>query len=736
MAIAFVKIDTHKRALGHSVAAAFAYRTGLCLRDLRTGELHDYRDRETREEIADSAIVSARPTPLAADWQTLADAMESREKHPRAWILRDVKVGIPHELSLDQKKRLARKISEALAEYGDSVVPYALHAPSVRGDERNWHTHHMLPTRALTEDGKAFGKKLSKLDNKYSSPAEVAFIRNMIGDLINEALREAGIDVEVHMGRRIDRDADREIPGEIVQMARRHAEERVRNEVAEMSTSEVVDLAITNGDIDPHRRSEVRSARQRRRRRRSAGSHRELSTARRARTRQRNPRSTKIPTREAPRTVLRRDRVQRRREKRTAEVVQLARQRTIQRFSPGRVAAREIVDQAVANGDVTPLHSGGQTHRGRGPARSGDRPRYRRRSRTWRQRRAEEKQHQGQPRAEEGAAIAMARVEPDADAEPAPLRVWRRRTKRRPSAPQQPPQELRLVPAEDSTQEATTPGPVEPEPEADPSPEPAPTREPRRRRSRTRVRMATDADQAPTQRPARKRRRRAPRERVVLQQADEIINPGQNPGTSIDADAVLSAARPLIDTVLEGLAARKNTDGVDRKTTRDTYDKRDEELAFLEGSGFVPKADQAIQDMLRDNDVTEQGLWLGWTPGPLNPGTLRNEGAARFAARQTAMYGTQICTRAYGRDQRGRKRRRPPPLGDPYWHRYEPANRKRRRKDAIDHTVATWIAVGIGLLARIVAGIVLREIELWRQDRHRARLREKRHRDRGRGVAD
>ena len=62
MASPFLQCDTHKRALGHSVAAALAYRTGLCLRDLCTGELHDYRHRETREEIADAPTASCSAT--------------------------------------------------------------------------------------------------------------------------------------------------------------------------------------------------------------------------------------------------------------------------------------------------------------------------------------------------------------------------------------------------------------------------------------------------------------------------------------------------------------------------------------------------------------------------------------------------------------------------------------------------------------------------------------------------
>ena len=438
MAIAFVQIDTHKRSLGHSVAAAIAYRTGLCLHDVRTGELHDYRPRETREEIADAAIVSSRPTPLAEDWQTLADATESRERHPRAWILRDVKVAIPHELSIEQKKRLARRISEMLAEYGDTVVGHALHPPSATGDERNWHTHHVMPTRSLTEDGLAFGDKLKQLDSKYQSPEEVAHLRNRIGDLINEALRDAGIDEEVYMGQRVDETARPRIPGEVVHMARRLTEERVRTEVAEMSASEVIDRAVKNGDVDRKSASAARFAGGRRCRRRAEKSHRGESKRSRVGTRRRNPRARRATAaqRVAPsQSVRRQDRVERRREKKTAEIVELARERTVQRLSPGRAAARDLVDQAVANGDVAGLFSDGQRHRGRGP-RSPEQPRYRRRSRSWRQRRADEKRAKADELEEERTAPTTTHVDENGpvereEGEPAPEGRKRRKGRRR-----------------------------------------------------------------------------------------------------------------------------------------------------------------------------------------------------------------------------------------------------------------------------------------------------------------
>ena len=259
MAIGFVQVDTHHRSAGHSVAAAMAYRAGLNLHDVRTGEVHDYSRRESREEIAHSGIAWSRECPLAEHcntlddaelWQHLATVIENREKHPRARILRDVKTAIPHELNLEQKKQLAKRIGEALAMYADTVVPFALHAPNSDGDDRNWHTHHVLPTRALTEHGDALGAKLRSLDLPSQSGREIAKIRNTVRDCINEALRDAGIEGEVRMGQRLDQPGARDIPAEVLNLARKQVAKRTGKKVR-MAARELVDLAVANGDIEP-----------------------------------------------------------------------------------------------------------------------------------------------------------------------------------------------------------------------------------------------------------------------------------------------------------------------------------------------------------------------------------------------------------------------------------------------------------------------------------------------------
>ena len=247
MAIGFVDLATHSRARGHSVAAALAYRAGIALRDCRTDKLHDYSRRETREEVAATWIASSRPTPIANDLQALADAIESREKHPRARILRDLKVGIPHELNLRQKKELAHRINSAVAQRLNTVSAAALHAPSEGGDDRNWHAHVAIATRSLTEDG-GLGEKMRRLDNERHSGTEVAKLRTLVEDVTNDYLREQNIDTTMHTGRVVNRETVTNVSTATINVARRRGAKRGRK--GRSSARDLVAKAVANGDLE------------------------------------------------------------------------------------------------------------------------------------------------------------------------------------------------------------------------------------------------------------------------------------------------------------------------------------------------------------------------------------------------------------------------------------------------------------------------------------------------------
>ena len=174
-------ISAPSRARGHCAAAALAYQCGLTLRDARTGELHDHSSRTARGEIAATGIVSSRPTPIAADEQTLTDAVESAEQRRDSRLLRDIKIGIHNELDLAAQVRLAESFATAVAERFDTVAVWALHAPC---DSCAHHCRVTIPTRSLSDDRQTLGPRASR------DADAVAVLRALVGDVTHRVLTD------------------------------------------------------------------------------------------------------------------------------------------------------------------------------------------------------------------------------------------------------------------------------------------------------------------------------------------------------------------------------------------------------------------------------------------------------------------------------------------------------------------------------------------------------------------
>jgi len=171
--------------------AAAAYRAGACLRDERTGLVHDY----TRRRGVLAAEVVAPPGCLAFDRERLWQAVEAAEKRRDAMTAREVRLALPAELDQEAAKALARRFGLWLAERYRTVVDVAVHAPDRTGDARNIHAHILMPTREIGPDG-TFGAKLRVLNGPTAS-AEVQAIREAWSDLANRALEAAGLDARI-----------------------------------------------------------------------------------------------------------------------------------------------------------------------------------------------------------------------------------------------------------------------------------------------------------------------------------------------------------------------------------------------------------------------------------------------------------------------------------------------------------------------------------------------------------
>ena len=245
MAIGHCRVTTITRAMGHTAAAALAYRFGIAVRCPRTGEHPNFAARARRGEIAGTGIEAARPTSIAENAQTFTAAIEAAERRRDSRLARDVQVALPHELDEPARLELARTFAAGLAERYGTVAAWAVHRPH-EGDARNHHVHVMMATRELDESGQLAGK-LRRLDNPRTAGDEVAAIRNTWADLADQALERAGLETRVHVGQRLDAAPAPSIPAGVIGRERRHARDRATRR----RLRDRVDASPPTVDLDP-----------------------------------------------------------------------------------------------------------------------------------------------------------------------------------------------------------------------------------------------------------------------------------------------------------------------------------------------------------------------------------------------------------------------------------------------------------------------------------------------------
>lgn len=217
MAIYHLSVKPVQRSKGRTATAAAAYRAGVCLKDERTGEVHDYTKKqgvEHTELIFPSSVNMNRE-----DLWNIAEASEIRKDGTPA---REYEIALPSELTSDARRELARDFGKMLVQKYGAAVDIAIHAPNRNGDQRNFHAHILATTRRF-ENGALSQKTdfdLSDRDRKKKGlgtrRSELESIRGEWAHMVNQALEKAkchervthksyaamGLEVEptIHMG--------------------------------------------------------------------------------------------------------------------------------------------------------------------------------------------------------------------------------------------------------------------------------------------------------------------------------------------------------------------------------------------------------------------------------------------------------------------------------------------------------------------------------------------------------
>lgn len=193
MAIYHLSVKAVSRSAGRSATGAAAYRAGVEIADERTGEIHDYT-RKSGVESADIVLPDGAPE-WAKDRAALWNAAELSEKRKDACVAREFEVALPSELSPSERRRLAVDFAKEMANAEGCAVDVCIHEPNKKGDERNHHAHILRTTRKVEAEG--LGAKLDTEKAGRNRKADLEAVRGRWADLVNERLRENGIDERI-----------------------------------------------------------------------------------------------------------------------------------------------------------------------------------------------------------------------------------------------------------------------------------------------------------------------------------------------------------------------------------------------------------------------------------------------------------------------------------------------------------------------------------------------------------
>ncbi len=211
MAIFIASTKSISRGKGQSSVASASYRAGEKLEDKRCGKVHDYSKRYgvmSADIILPSSLKDKKVTINRGEIWNKAEQAENRKD---ARVAREWLVNLPYELSEKERKELAHKFSQELADRYGVIADCAIHKPTdkeiqIGADPRNFHAHIMLTTRQveLNENNEIIltDKSTAELSDKKRRELglermshEVKQVRQLWESVANEKLAEHGLDL-------------------------------------------------------------------------------------------------------------------------------------------------------------------------------------------------------------------------------------------------------------------------------------------------------------------------------------------------------------------------------------------------------------------------------------------------------------------------------------------------------------------------------------------------------------
>lgn len=204
------------RGKGQSFPLCVAYICREKIRDCRNGTVHNFCRRQ--DLVSREVLLPDRAPQHLLDFQVLTDELNRAERRKDAQLARSINLALPVELPLDQQIQLLRDFcNDAFIKQGYCVI-IAIHRGEVDPARlladlepvweisANPHAHLLVPFRMVNERGFQPTKLQSRAHN---NPGHLTKLREMWAEYVNQAYREAGLDLSVSHKSLVDQAKER-----------------------------------------------------------------------------------------------------------------------------------------------------------------------------------------------------------------------------------------------------------------------------------------------------------------------------------------------------------------------------------------------------------------------------------------------------------------------------------------------------------------------------------------------
>jgi len=181
------------RSKGHSCVKAAVYCAGERLYDACAKDIHDWT---WRDDVAHSEILAPERTPtFLLNRETLWNKVEECETRKDAQLARYIILGLPHEISHQERVILLRSFVEKNFVAKGMIADMAIHKPDLKkgANHNNHHAHILLTLRQADKYGfyrtKTREWNAKDLTNKWraawADEQNLAFARNGLAQQVD-----------------------------------------------------------------------------------------------------------------------------------------------------------------------------------------------------------------------------------------------------------------------------------------------------------------------------------------------------------------------------------------------------------------------------------------------------------------------------------------------------------------------------------------------------------------------